>query len=160
MSEVAVEILVFGLFVTAVVLEFNAISANTDQCQKAQRIAETASPCDIVGSAAQLNANSERALGVGWRRAVIAASSLCTVGPYTLNILLEPKQKIGLLLLTFFTVLSVEGFTTYYFSNPTSLAVDSNLQFAMRTFDSNTCSSELHYMSLRKSLRPLQNWSS
>jgi hypothetical protein len=154
--QVIVELFIFFVFVYAIAAEFNAISNNTTACQRAQSIAANASPCDMIGSAAQLNANSERELSVGWRRAVIASATLCSVSQFALNIPLSVQQKLGLFVLTFFTVLSVEGFSNYYFSNATSLAVDTNLQSAMRTFDSNTCSSGLHYQSLAKWLRPLQ----
>lgn len=156
--ETFVEACIFIVFIYAVVTEFNAISDNSSACSKAQSVAEAsgASPCDMIASAAQLNANSERKLAIGWRRAIIAASTLTTLGPFALTISLSMQQKLGMFILTFFTVLSVEGFSNYYFSNATSLAVDSNLQLAIRTFDANTCSPGLQYQSLKQFLRPLQ----
>jgi hypothetical protein len=155
--DVVLEFAIFAIFVYAIVDECNAISENNGATTKAQKIAIEGTPCDMIGSAAQLNATSERKLSVGWRRAVIASTTLSAISPYALNMSLTTQQKVGLYILTFFTFLSVEGFSNYYFSNATSLAIDSNLQLAIRTFDQQTCDPDLQYQSLRSWLRPLES---
>lgn len=138
-KDVYIWVVIGCLLLGALLAEYKATTDMTNRVKKTlENIADPSiTSCDIVGNATQLNEWSNNAIGIQWRRAMIASSFLWILLPYVNGLKYSSQQYFINLLLTWVVFSGISGYFDYHVRTQASNGIDSCLVRGIEKLSSN-----------------------